>query len=381
MEPRADLQVPWVHSPFFAAELAERIADPVLRERARTFAEDGFLVLEGFFDGALLDRVREQVTPLFDDAVAEGPRSRGRVQDAWRECPAVREVACDARLLDLLSALYGRPAFPFQTLDFRYGTQQRGHSDRSHFDSLPGNFMCGVWVALEDIGPDSGPLFYVPGSHRLPSLSNDDLHLGYRNPVRAASGGREDERRLAAEGFLDRLVAGAGLLKAELTVKKGTALVWAAGLVHGGSPVRRPGSTRWSQVTHYYFRDCIYVTPMYGNATLGDVYLREVTDVTTGEPVPHRYYDLEVQGFGGNGLYKLLLDVEGEGGEERDVLRAIPPRELRAIEEERDLLRVNVRDYRRIVDGLAGSASYRLGRALTAPLRLLGRRAHDPPPG
>src|SRR5262245_25123930 len=167
MEPSAELQVPWVHSPFFAAELEARIADPALREQARAFAADGYLVLEGFFDEAQLDRVRGQVTPLYVDSVAEGPRSRGRVQDAWRECPAVRELACDERLLALLSTLYGRPAFPFQTLDFRYGTQQRGHSDRSHFDSLPGDFMCGVWVALEDIGPDSGPLFYVPGSHRL----------------------------------------------------------------------------------------------------------------------------------------------------------------------------------------------------------------------
>ena len=28
--------------------------------------------------------------------------------------------------------------------------------------------MCGVWVALEDITEDNGPLHYYPGSHRLP---------------------------------------------------------------------------------------------------------------------------------------------------------------------------------------------------------------------
>jgi hypothetical protein len=126
-------------------------------------------------------------------------------------------------------------------------------------------------------------------------------------------------------------------------------------------------------VTHYFFHDCLYVTPMYGNATLGDVYLRETHDVASGLPVPHSYYDLEVQGFTGNGLYRLLLDVEESGGEERDLLRALPPTQLKAIEAERDVLRINLRDYRQIVDDLTRSVSFRLGKALTAPLRMLRR--------
>jgi ectoine hydroxylase-related dioxygenase (phytanoyl-CoA dioxygenase family) len=28
--------------------------------------------------------------------------------------------------------------------------------------------MCGVWVALEDVDAGNGPLFYYPGSQRLP---------------------------------------------------------------------------------------------------------------------------------------------------------------------------------------------------------------------
>ena len=369
---QARLQVPWIDSPFFAHELEASDLTAEERRQARDFREQGFLVLEGWFDEGLLDRIRREVEPLYDDAVSEGPRSRGRVQDAWRECPSVRELATDARVLALLRRLYRREPFPFQTLNFRYGTQQRGHSDRSHFDSVPGAFMCGLWVALEDVDATNGTLFYYPGSHRLPTFTHDDLDLGFRNANREGLGG-DDARRLAAELFLERLVAAAGLERSELTVRKGTALLWSAGLVHGGSPILRPGSTRWSQVTHYFFRDCLYVTPMHGNATVGDVYLREVVDVTDGRPVSHRYHGLEVQGFEGNGLYKLLLDVARDGGEQRDVLRAVPPRTLKAFEEERDLLEVNVRDYQRIVGQLSGSLSFRLGRALTAPLRLLRR--------
>jgi hypothetical protein len=71
-------------------------------------------------------------------------------------------------------------------------------------------------------------------------------------------------------------------------MKKGSALVWAANLVHGGCPIKRAGSTRMSQVTHYYFENCIYYTPIFSNRALGEISLRDVRDVRTGERVPHK---------------------------------------------------------------------------------------------
>lgn len=32
--------------------------------------------------------------------------------------------------------------------------------------------MCGVWLAMEDIAEEAGPVFYVPGSHKWPILNN-----------------------------------------------------------------------------------------------------------------------------------------------------------------------------------------------------------------
>ena len=67
--------------------------------------------------------------------------------------------------------LYDREVVPFQTLNFLRGTQQMAHSDTIHFSSLPAKFMAGVWIALEDVTHENGPLFYYPGSHKMPEYN------------------------------------------------------------------------------------------------------------------------------------------------------------------------------------------------------------------
>jgi len=44
--------------------------------------------------------------------------------------------------------------------------------------------------------------------------------------------------------------------------RKGEVLIWHANLLHGGSAVINQCRSRWSQVSHYYFRGCGYTTPM-----------------------------------------------------------------------------------------------------------------------
>jgi hypothetical protein len=65
--------------------------------------------------------------------------------------------------------------------------------------------------------------------------------------------------------------------------RKGQAVIWAANLLHGGGLQTDKRLTRWSQVTHYYFEDCIYYTPAYSDEDLGKFYTRAVTDIRTGE--------------------------------------------------------------------------------------------------
>ncbi len=287
------MNVPWIESPFFEPLLAASALDEGQRDLARRFRDDGYLILENVIDPARIDAVVAEYPRLFaPNARFEGAsryvrellsKDPTRKQDAWFVSEPVRALAGDEKILEILRFLYGREPIPFQTLNFLPGTQQSLHSDAMHFSSIPAGFMCGVWVALEDATTENGPLRYVPGSHRFSRVELESLGLW----------AEEDTSKLGAsyaqyEQYLEALVRLHDLPVHTLTIKKGSALIWAANLVHGGCPITKPDSTRMSQVTHYYFENCTYYTPIFSNLPLGEICLKDVRDVRTGQRVPHR---------------------------------------------------------------------------------------------
>lgn len=226
-----------------------------IAEAAADYRRNGYLIRDfGFSESDLAEAA------AYTNAI-----KTTRVQDAWLVNGAIKRLAADKRVTEFLSELYQRDAFPFQTLNFPKGSEQGTHSDTYHFNSIPTGFMCGVWIALEDIHPDSGPLQYYPGSHRLPVFSNTDLN------------GKGPEGYL---GLADAAINGSGISRETAKITPGQAFIWAANLFHGGSAIADPARTRLSQVTHYYFRGCSYFTPL---VTANDaVFWREPYDIAAG---------------------------------------------------------------------------------------------------
>lgn len=250
--------------------------------RAR-FERDGYLVVDTDLDAATLDRAVADLSPLYT-APGEAPDTSGRyvpyrdhvrVQDAWRASEAVKAIALAPGLLAQVAALYGRRPQPFQTLNFRVGSEQRPHSDTIHFNAIPAGFMCGVWVALEDIDATNGPLVYYPGSHRLNEVTLQDVDraLPPSGGERGALGdllGSLRKRKprdttadyLNYESHIAAVIERSGIAPHHALLKKGQALIWAANLLHGGSPQTDRSRTRHSQVTHVFFEGCRYYTPL-----------------------------------------------------------------------------------------------------------------------
>src|SRR3546814_9022792 len=77
--------------------------------------------------------------------------------------------------------------------------------------------------------------------------------------------------------------------------RKGQALIWCANLLHGGSVQTEPRLTRWSQVTHYYFEDCVYYTPAFSDEVIGQLQLRSIRAISDGKPRPNLYLGEEVR--------------------------------------------------------------------------------------
>ena len=95
------------------------------------------------------------------------------------------------------------------------------------------------------------------------------------------------ERERVLLRFAD-LVEAHGAKPEYFHAKKGQALIWAANLMHGGTTQIDPNRTRWSQVTHYFFDDCAYYTPMMSDPFYGSIAFRTLTNIVTGEPVPNQ---------------------------------------------------------------------------------------------
>lgn len=279
--------VPIIESPVFSLDDL-----PSFSEEEKTIAHalnaNGFAVID-FPDPAIEERIARMKRNLapqfdvdFDDPTADKTHGSRRIQDAWEFDEDVRAVASNPAVLALLGKLYGRPAFPFQTLNFPVGTEQAAHADAVHFSSLPERFMCGVWLAMEDVPAEAGPLFYVPGSHRWPIVTNAIIgRRGFgselssaQDPYGPAWQALCKAHRAREEAFLAR---------------KGQALIWCANLLHGGSRQTDPKLTRWSQVTHYFFEDCIYYTPAFSDEALGKLALRNLVAVHDGKPRANSY--------------------------------------------------------------------------------------------
>lgn len=283
---------PRIESPVFDADLDSFGLTPVERETAIALNRVGYAVID--FPDADLDariaRIRAKFAPVFgiDDTDPEAIKQNptGRVQDAWQTDEDVRAIATNQAVIDLLSKLYGRRAFPFQSLNFPVGTQQHLHTDAVHFSSIPPRFMCGVWLALEDIGADAGPLCYVPGSHHWPMI--DNALIGRRGS------GTQGLAQAPYQEAWTAMIAARGATTETFEAKKGQALIWCANLLHGGSPQTDPRRTRWSQVTHYYFEDCVYYTPAFSDEYLGRLHLRHLVSITDGQPRPNRYLGEEI---------------------------------------------------------------------------------------
>jgi len=281
--------IPWIESPFFTKELAASNLSPEDKDFVKSYADNGYVIFDPEIPTELLDVTVETLKPKWAE-LKEGADKR--IQDAWSYNPHVQAIASHPKVIEKLKLLYQRAPFPFQTLNFMEGTQQATHSDMIHFNTYPARYMCGVWVAQEDITDFNGPLHYYPGSHKLPFY--DMIDIGVKG---SATESEKKAMMMYAEDytkFIQQIIDTLELKKATLNIKKGQAIIWSANLLHGGNKILTEGSTRYSQVSHYFFENCMYYTPRLSDVAINKLHLNDLVDISTGKKVANTYFGEKV---------------------------------------------------------------------------------------
>lgn len=187
------------------------------------------------------DMDTEQRLRLRDVPPAARRQHRFKVNDLYLEQASVRHLALNERLVPVLHALLGQRPALCNSLSLEYGTEQADHVDSLYMTPRTPSDLVAVWVALEDCMPDAGLLRYWPGSHAIEPYVFSDGGRHYL-PDEMDAWNRYIRAQLEQRGLAPELFA----------AKKGDVFIWSSHLLHGGSPITNPGSTRRSIVFHYF---------------------------------------------------------------------------------------------------------------------------------
>lgn len=236
-------------------------------EQRAHWEREGFLVLPGHFRADQVEALNAHVDALWrdsrhrrietvadifigapgerrchlSDAPAEARQTPYKLSDLFLESDIVRGLILEPRLAAILADLLGATPLACNTLNLEFGSQQRDHTDSLYMSSPDREHLVASWIALEDGSPDSGPLRYYAGSHRIP-------------PYTFSHGGiaAVDAEMPGYYAYMTRELAARGLSASTFIPRAGDVFIWHGQLFHGGEPIRNPTLTRKSLVTHYW---------------------------------------------------------------------------------------------------------------------------------
>ena len=221
-----------------------------VQEHLFSWSDKGYVIIPSFFNEERIDEINAEIDQLINSNKANW-RYRNKIMFSHKISDIIYKAGNDPLMHDTLKTLLGKPAKLFQSINFITGSNQKTHSDSIHMTTFPYGNLIAVWVALEDITADSGPLHYYSGSHKRPYLMNKD----FDNEGSFFKLGKHSYE--AYENKVEEIIKDEKYKKDVFLAKKGDILIWHANLLHGGESVTNENSTRKSMVFHYYSTDAI----------------------------------------------------------------------------------------------------------------------------
>lgn len=160
--------------------------DQLTPTQTAKFHEDGFLIVENFFDQQLAQRVADRFDPLFHGEFETGlqpdewnwreGRDRAdltrQICNAWKSDRTVADLVLRPQIGRLCAQLAGWPGARLAQDNVIWkppGARPLGfHQDDSYCGWVEPSHMLTCWMALDATSAAGGTIEYVRGSHRWP---------------------------------------------------------------------------------------------------------------------------------------------------------------------------------------------------------------------
>lgn len=246
----------WIDEPDALARASDSRWPPQVKGHVEAMIRRGYTVIREAVPRARCSAAIES----FHDWCAANRQEADSHRDAQGHFPrfvnfhaasdAVLSLFSDNPLaLEVQDACFGYRTQLYTSLFYERGSAQPMHRDAPYFRTVPENFFFGMWVALEDIDMDNGPLMIHPGGHRIPFVDPSETTARfYEDPNQAPA--------ISADLWNDyqgRVIAGCraqGLETKYLTVNAGDTVLWHPWAPHGGAEIKDLTRTRFSTVLH-----------------------------------------------------------------------------------------------------------------------------------
>lgn len=250
----------WAEESSHVAAAVAGVPEEWMGEPVRQILDGGITILRGVHGPDLCEQVIAEYHAYLE---ANRKYARKNLDDLGRQkrlvnfhrtSPACMELGLNPKVLSLMDHLFRAETSLYTSLTFRFGTQQPAHRDTPHFATWPRRGFMGHWVALRDVDPRSGPLFYHRGAHRPPLDPGPFWEAACQQ---LPKGGRVERLALALDLYNGEVITRAPEWGEQVTVElhQGDAVLWHPEVPHGGMPAGDPMLERWSTVFHCAPRD------------------------------------------------------------------------------------------------------------------------------
>ncbi len=223
-----DVQRPWYGSP--------------LNWQQKNWERDGVIYLQNIVPPELISAYRTIRDPL-------GPLGWSH-PTPYFEHPEVRDLCLFPELMQVLDSLIEDPLGLHLNLTKYVSTERHWHQDTYLNPENVKDRYAAVWIALEDIHPDSGPFQYVAGSHTWPRMSREALFSVAPKELLDPHLWPTLTQDLVGQACRQEIVRREGKVTTYLP-RKGDCLIWHPRLMHRGSVPNVPGTPRHSLIAHY----------------------------------------------------------------------------------------------------------------------------------